>query len=90
MSDHDFSEGIEHFDSPEAPEAPQEKTRFSQPPVAGEMQLSARQYVRAKKLRWEQQAGFLHEMRQQQGGMARKTVVQWDALWSLFWGRTIR
>jgi hypothetical protein len=99
MSSHDFSKGARRLDSPEAPaviespaviEAPQEKTRFSQPPVVGDMQLSARQYVRAKKLRWEQQAGFLHEMKQQQGPMARKTVAQWDVLWGSFWVRTIR
>jgi hypothetical protein len=73
----------------EAPETPK-KERFSQPPTTQDLRLSARQFVRARKLRWEQQAGFLHEMKQTQGPMARKTVTEWLALWEAFWTRPVR
>lgn len=77
-------------ETPKEVPAPEPKKRVSKPPTVDVLRLSARQFVRARKLRWEQQAGFLHEMKQTQGPMARKTVAEWLVLWEAFWTRPVK
>lgn len=59
------------------------------PPNQPEPKLSARQFVRARKQRWERCAGFLSEMKRQLGPGARLTMHEWDPLWTAFWNRPV-
>lgn len=59
------------------------------PPGQPEPRLSARQYVRARKIRWERSAGFLADMRRSLGPNARLTLCEWDPLWEAFWKRPV-
>jgi hypothetical protein len=68
----------------------------------GDLALSARQFLRARKLRWERAAGFLAEMKRvgpqlhevpqpkkHKKPIARLTVRQWQAEWDAFWKRPV-
>lgn len=59
------------------------------PPNQPEPRLSARQFVRARKHRWERSAGFLLEMKRRIGPNARLTLIEWQPLWDAFWTRPI-
>lgn len=65
------------------------KPPLNRKPVVKDIKLSARQYVRAKKFRWERTTGFLLEMKNKFGPMAKKVRPEWDQLWADFWKRSV-
>jgi len=69
----------------EVPEKPRR-----QRPVPADIKLSARQYVRAQKIRWDKAAGFLHDMKKTCGPDARKTRADWNNLWNAYWARPVK
>jgi hypothetical protein len=60
------------------------------PKPDGELKLSARQFVRARKLQWRHAAGFLLTMKRRLGPMARLTVKEWTVHWDEFWTRPVK
>ena len=59
-------------------------------PKPQELKLSARQFIRARRQRWEQSAGFIAEMRNLHGADAKKVRSDWDRLWDAFWARPVK
>lgn len=57
---------------------------------APDIKLTARQYVRALSYRWEQCAGFLHEMRAKFGAGAKKVRPEWAKLWTAFRSKPVK
>lgn len=77
---------------PAEPPKPREDHRAGKrppPPNQPEPKLSARQFVRARKQRWERCAGFLLEMKLKLGPNARLTMIEWQPLWDAFWTRPV-
>jgi hypothetical protein len=67
-------------------EVPSRKSRKPRKPQPKDIRLTARQYCRARKHRWERCAGFLHDMK----GKGEKTRPEWDQLWDAFWTRPVK
>jgi len=59
------------------------------PPNQPEPRLTARQFVRARKQRWERCAGFLLDMKRKVGPNAQLTMLEWAPLWDAFWKRPV-
>lgn len=57
-------------------------------PQPTDIRLTARQYVRARKYRWERCAGFLYEMRKNHPG--ERTRAEWEQLWDAYWARPVK
>ena len=70
------------------PKAP--KSRKPRKPAPQDIKLTARQYVRVRKYRWEKSAGFLADMKRNHGEGICKTRPEWDQLWTAFWARTVK
>lgn len=51
---------------------------------AGLLFLTARQYAKARAIRWERAAGFLHWSARDNGPSATKTVPQWDIVYASY------
>lgn len=54
-----------------------------QPTVEPELLVSARQFVRIRKFRWERSFGFLSHMQQHYPG--NRTRTEWERLHNEFW-----
>jgi hypothetical protein len=59
-------------------------------PGAGQLRITARQFIRARGHRWERSAGFLLHQAKTLGREARLTCAEWQPLWEAFWQRTVR
>lgn len=59
-------------------------------PEAGQLRITARQFIRARGHRWERSAGFLLHQATTLGREARLTCAEWQPLWEAFWQRTVR
>jgi len=75
----------------EPPKPREDKRAGKKPPPVNqpEPRLTARQFVRARKQRWERCAGFLNEMKRAVGPTARLTMMEWQPLWDAFWTRPV-
>jgi len=75
-----------------AAEANRGKPGFRKPPKqeVPDIKITARQYVRSRGFRWEQCAGFLHDMKVQHGAGAKKTRPEWLQLWEAFKTRPVK
>jgi hypothetical protein len=49
--------------------------------------ITARQFTKARKLRWERAAGFLHYAKIKFGENQRFSVAEWTTHWDAFWSR---
>lgn len=58
-------------------------------PVESDYTCTARQWVRIRKMRWEQTAGFLYEMKRKFSEGALNTRDVWAAEWDLFQNRHV-
>lgn len=63
-------------------------SRKPRKPVPQDIQLTARQFCRARKYRWERCAGFLHDMKKEHPHLA--TRAEWGELWDAFWSRPVK
>jgi len=73
--------------------APEEPTPEPTPGPAvpsGELNLTARQFLRARGFKWQRSAGFLHDMKRAWGEGARKPCSHWQPLWDAFWQRAVK
>lgn len=61
----------------------------SEDPNAGQLRLTAEQFVRAKGLREERWAGFLEECRTKNPG-ERHTVLSWDVIYRRYLNRPVK
>lgn len=75
----------------ESPKPRVDKRAGKRPPPPGQPEpwLTARQFVRARRQRWERCAGFLLEMKRKLGPEARLTMLEWQPLWDAFWTRPV-
>jgi len=70
-------------------EAAPEPVRVSRRPAESVYTCTARQWVRIRKMRWEQTAGFLYEMRRKFAEGALNTREVWAAEFELFQNRHV-
>ena len=63
--------------------------RRNRKPVAQDIKITARQYVRANGHRWDNSQGFLLEMKLKFGPESKQLRSGWDLLWSAFWSRPV-
>jgi hypothetical protein len=61
-----------------------------QPKPDGDLKLSSRQFVRARKLQWRHAVGFMSSMTRTLGPAARLTVKEWTVHWDEFWTRPVK
>jgi hypothetical protein len=86
----EYLEGL-GFEPQHPPPKKADNRAGKRPPPANqpEPRLSARQFTRARKHRWERSAGFLREMKRELGDNARLTMKEWQPLWDAFWQRPV-
>jgi hypothetical protein len=70
------------------PPAKVPKPHAPRKPQPADIELSARQYVRARGARWERCAGFLHAMKRNHPRSATRAV--WEQLWTDYWNRPVK
>lgn len=80
-------------DTDDAPRRRREPKSDPEPPVAPipapvqvpvALRLNARQFTKAKRIRWDRAAGFLHWCRKKYGENKRLTTKEWLPIWNAF------
>lgn len=82
------AEQIPEKEAEAASEIPPLNRRRSRRPPSQDISLTARQFCRARGHRWEQSAGFLHEMKMKHPG--KRSRDDWEKLWDVFWNRPVK
>ena len=86
MPDKTMDEELETLEETSPPEPkPEPELKPKPEPEPGQLALTARQFCRARGMRWERSAGWLYYAGAKYGEGHRLTVSEWQAIWDAWW-----